>query len=326
MANTADVKAVSPASELAPLQTAANRPTIYPAPVRPGDKIAILAPAGKVNGIFIDLASAVIQEMGYNPVIFPTARGENGSFSGTARERFDDLKEAFGDPEIRAIICGRGGYGTVHLLDSLNALPLEKDPKWLVGFSDISALHAMLANKGIASVHASMVRQIAKGADDNLNTALFDILRGEFPSYNFPPDSLNHLGRAEGKLLGGNLAVLQALIGTPYNIIEPGTILFIEDVAEPVYKVERILYQLKMAGILENLNGLVVGQFNDFKEDGIYEDMYGTMAGVLADYPDLPVAFNLPIGHISGNIPLVESAWANLEITPEGVSLALSPQ
>lgn len=297
--------------------------TIYPAPLEKGDQIAILAPAGPIDRGIVDTAAMVLRDMGYNPIIYSHTFGKHGHFSGTHDERYADLRDALTDPHIRAILCARGGYGVVHNLDSLAGLPLRDDPKWIIGFSDISALHALMASQGIASVHASMARHIALGPDDPDNAALFDILTGRFPTYVFPPDSLNHTGHAEGKLLGGNLAVIADLIATPFDIIHPGTILFIEDVSEPIYKIERIIYQLRLMGVLPKLKGLILGQFTDYRSDDNHDTMEAMLAEALAPYPELPVAFNIPIGHVDHNIPVVESAYATLDITPDAVTLKI---
>lgn len=298
--------------------------TIYPRPLRPGDKIAIISPSGPADSAAVDSAMFVLREMGFNPVCYPHALGRNGHFSGTHDQRLADLKMAFSDPDVRVILCSRGGYGAVHNLDSLSKLDLTSDPKWLIGFSDISALHALLESKGIASVHASMTRHIALGPDDIDNAALFDILRGKFPTYKFSADPLNHTGKAEGILVGGNLAVLQALIGTDMDIFSRrGTILFIEDVAEPIYKIERQLYQLRLMGVFDRINGLIVGQFTEYNADDNHQKMEQMIAEVLADYPKLPVAFNVPVGHVDHNVPLVEGCYATLDITPTGVTLRL---
>lgn len=298
---------------------------IFPTPLQEGDKIAILAPAGHVRPERVEGAAEVIRDLGYEPVIYPTVYLRNGQYSGTDAERLEDLRDAFLDPEIRAILCARGGYGLVHIMDSVAALPLRSDPKWVIGFSDVSALHAVMASKGIASIHASMAQHIARGMEEEENVFLFDILTGSLPSYTFPSDSRNHIGRAEGKLLGGNLAVIQALINTPYDIIQPGTILFIEDVEEPIYKIERIMYQLKLAGILDNLKGLIIGRFTDYKPGENYVHMEDMFADFLSDYPDLPVVFNAPIGHVRHNMPMIESANVILEVSPELVSLSFTP-
>lgn len=296
--------------------------TIYPAPLRPGDKIAVLSPAGPIGRPVVDSAVQVLRAQGYEVVVYPHTFGKNGHFSGTTGERFADLRDALLDPSVRAILCSRGGYGVVHNLDSLAALPLTDDPKWIIGFSDISALHALMASRGIASIHSSMAKQIALGADNGDNASLLSVLRGDMPSYTFPGSPYNHPGHAEGKLLGGNLAVIADLINTPFDIIHPGTILFIEDVSEPIYKIERIMYQLRLSGILPRLKGLVIGQFTDYKPDENHSNMESMLAEMVAPY-GYPIAFGAPIGHVDHNVPLVESSWATLDVTKASATLTL---
>lgn len=295
----------------------------YPRKLRPGDKIAIVSPAGPIDRDIVEKAAAVIRGQGFEPVIYPHAFGRNGHFSGTHDERLADLQAALTDTTVRAILCSRGGYGVVHNLDRLAALPLKDDPKWIIGFSDISALHALMASNNIASIHSSMAKQIMLGADDPDNKMLFGILRGEMPSYTFAPNEYNRTGTATGRLLGGNLAVIADLINTPFDIIHPSSILFIEDVSEPIYKVERILYQLKLSGILPNLKGLIIGQFTDYKPDGNHKSMEDMIHDIVKDY-DYPIAFGVPVGHVDHNIPLIESSEATLSVTPEKVTLTLA--
>ena len=290
---------------------------IYPAPLREGDKIAICSPAGLIAPEKVEAAADVLRDQGWRVEIMPHTFGEHGSFSGTADERFADLSNAQLDPEVKAIICSRGGYGVVHILDRLNKLDLRSNAKWIAGFSDISALHALMAVNGIASLHSSMAAHIMLGADDQDNADMFAILRGERPAYTFDGHNFDRCGVATGKLLGGNVAVLAELISTPYDIIRPGTILFVEDIAEPIYKIERILYQLKLSGVLEHLNGLIVGQFTDYKPDSNFNDMYEMIRDATAPY-DYPVAFNAPIGHVDHNIPLIESAPVTLKVSSTG--------
>lgn len=297
-----------------------SKDIIFPEPLRPGDKIAILAPAGPIARGPVDSAATVLRGLGYNVEIYPHTFGKFGHFSGTHAERLADMRAAFTDPEVRAIICARGGYGVVHNLDSLAALPLTDDPKWVVGFSDISALHSLMASRNIASVHASMAKAIALGPDNADNAALFGILTGEFPRYTWGPSLYNHEGHAEGLLMGGNLAVIADLINTPFDIIRPGTVLFIEDVSEPIYKIERIMYQLRLSGILPKLKGLIIGQFTDYKPDDNHHDMESMLAEVLAPY-NYPIAFGAPVGHVDHNVPFIESCWVSLDVTPEGTTL-----
>ncbi len=291
----------------------------YPRPLKKGDKIAIVSPAGHIYPEKVAGAVTVLYNQGWQPQVMPHALGVSGIYSGTADERYSDLEAAFTDPDVRAILCSRGGYGVVHIMDRLSRLDLAADPKWVIGFSDISALHALMASKGVASIHSPMAGQIMLGTDDPDTDDLFRILRGERPAYTFPAHEYDHQGIAEGKLIGGNVAVLADLIDTPYDVFEPGTILFIEDVAEPIYKIERILYQLKLNGVLGKLGGLVVGQFTDYKPDDSYEHMYDMIRDMTAAY-SYPVAFNVPVGHVSHNIPLIESADVTLKVSPSGTN------
>ncbi len=289
----------------------------FPAPLKKGDKIAICSPAGPVKPEVVEDAVKVLIEQGWKVEVMPHALGKNGYLSGTADERFGDMKAAFADPEVRAILCARGGYGVVHIMDRLNALPIENDPKWVIGFSDISALHALMARKGIASIHASMCAHIKEGADDPDNRDLFAILRGERPAHVFDSHSFDRQGIATGVLRGGNLAVLAELINTPYDLLRPDSILFIEDVAEPVYKIERIIYQLRLSGLLEKTRGMIIGQFTDYKPDSNHADMESMIRDAIAGY-DFPVAYNVPIGHVDHNIPVIESATVTLKVSPSG--------
>lgn len=291
--------------------------TIFPAPLRRGDTIAICSPAGKIDPKIVNGAIEVLRGQGYEIKLMPHALGEYGSFSGTPEERYADLRDAFADPDVRAILCSRGGYGVVHILDRLDKLPLADDPKWVIGFSDISALHALMARKGIASVHSSMCAHIKEGAADPDNEALLDILGGGRPVHIFDSHDFDRPGIATGRLVGGNVAVLADLVSTPFDLIQPDTILFIEDIAEPIYKIERILYQLRLSGVLGRLRGLIVGQFTDYKPSDDHPDMESMIRAAVAPY-DYPVAFNVPVGHVDHNIPLIESATVTLKVSPSG--------
>lgn len=291
----------------------------YPASLKPGDTIAIVSPAGAVDPAKVEGAKTVLEQQGWKVEVLPHALGRHGNFSGTPQERYSDLEAALTDPSVRAILCSRGGYGVVHIMDRLNRLPLGADPKWIIGYSDISALHALMSTHGIASIHAPMAGQIMLGPSDPDTASIFAILRGEAPAYSFPSNPYDRPGIATGQLLGGNLAVLAELISTPYDIIRPGTILFIEDVAEPIYKIERILYQLRLSGVLGSLAGLLVGQFTEYRPDANYTDMETMIRDAVAPY-SYPVAFGVPVGHVDHNIPLVEGANVTLKVSPSGTN------
>ncbi len=290
-----------------------------PPAIQKGDRIAIVSPASAVDPALIDGACRTIEARGYEPVVMPHAKGRCGTYSGTVDERFDDLSAAFLDPTVRAIVCSRGGYGAVHLLQRLDRYYLEADPKWLVGFSDISALHALMHRHRLVSLHASMCKGLCDSESESTRRT-FELLEGGDNHYKLPPHPLNRTGDTSGVLLGGNLAVLQALIDTPYDDLQTDSILVIEDIAEPVYKVDRILNQLRLSGRLERINGLIVGQFTEYKKEGNHDDMYAMIADIVEPY-DFAVAYDAPFGHIDGNMPLRHGADTQLTVTPSGVTL-----
>lgn len=289
--------------------------------MREGDRIAILSPAGIVKPQNVYGAVEVLKDLGWEPYVTEHALGRHGTYAGTASQRYEDLEKAILDPSTRAIMCSRGGYGAVHLLERLNKLPLRDNAKWIIGFSDISALHALMSAHGIMSIHGHMTSHLtSSGGRDDDSLALFDILRGEHVGYDFPGHRYNREGKASGKLLGGNLAVISDLIGTPFDVIEPGTILFLEDVSEPVYKIERVMYQLRLSGVLERLAGLVVGHFTEYSPDVDNASMESMIHEMVSPY-SYPVAFQAPIGHVSHNIPLTVSAPATLTVERDIVTL-----
>lgn len=292
---------------------------IFPRALREGDKIAIVSPAGPAKIPNVEGAVEVLAAEGWIPVVMPHALGKEGAYSGSIDERYDDLYEAFSNPEYRAVLCTRGGYGVVHNLDRLSRLPIQGDAKWVIGFSDISALHALMASKDIASIHASMAEHIRLGASDEDNSNLFDILRGKRPAFSFPSHHYDRQGIADGTILGGNLAVLADLISTPFDILRRDTILFIEDVSEPIYKIERILYQLRLSGVLPSLKALIVGQFTDYRPGESYSDMETMIRDMVEPY-GYPVVFGAPIGHVDHNIPVIENAHVTLKATSTGTN------
>lgn len=295
---------------------------IFPRPLVNGDKIAIVSPASIINPEYVSGAVDVLRRLGWNPYVAPHALGASGSFSGTVSERLADINQALDDPEVRAILCSRGGYGAVHLLDKLDSNAFEEDPKWIIGFSDISALHAYASHHNVASIHSSMCKHIALfGEHDECSRTLIGILRGKMPEYNVEPHCYNRHGVASGKVVGGNLAVISALLATPYSPFETqGSILVIEDIAEPIYKVERILYQLRLAGVFDRISALIVGQFTEYRPDRNYSVMEDMIREAISGF-NFPVAFNFPVGHVDRNLPLVMSAAARLEVAEDGVTL-----
>lgn len=294
---------------------------LTPPPLKPGDRIAIVSPAGIIKPQLVYTALPIFTDQGWVPYVGEHTFNRHGTYAGTDEERYSDLETALTDQDTRAIICSRGGYGAVHLLERLDKLPLRDDPKWIVGYSDISALHALMSKHGIKSIHAPMVKHISEhlGRDED-SKRLFALLRDENQAVYIKPFNKNRYGKAEGTLLGGNLAVIAGLISTPFDVFKPGSILFIEDVSEPIYKVERILYTLKLNGVLGKLSGLIVGRFTNYVADRDNDTMEDMIQTIVAEY-DYPVAYNVPIGHVDHNIPMVCSSTISLSVDSSGVSI-----
>lgn len=292
---------------------------IIPKPLRRDSRIAIVSPAGIARPGDVETGVKVLSDHGWRPEIFPHALGRHGSYSGTLQERLSDLSAALLDPGIDAIICTRGGYGTVHLLDSLEKLPLRRNPKWIVGFSDICALHGLMLRQGIASIHGPMMKHISASGGKNPDfAALCSILEDGTADYSFAPHPYNRSGSVTAPVAGGNLAVGQGLLSTPYTTLRPDTVMLIEDIGEPLYKVERMLHQLRLGGILERLGGLLVGKFVNYTPDANYAEMEALIRDMVAPY-SYPVAFGVPIGHGGDARPVVFGAPARLEVATDGV-------
>lgn len=291
---------------------------IYPKPLKEGDTIAIISPASRVRAEYVEGAVAHLEAVGFKVRIMPHALGAPfGSYAAGEEARLRDFCDAWLDPEVGAILCSRGGYGCVHLLEGLPDSLLRTNPKWVVGFSDVSALHARLQKAGVASIHGSMARYIAE--DINNAVALKELLCSRHPEFEYkvPCRVLRgRPGKVRGRLKGGNFAVLSHLIGTDCDIFAgEGDILFIEDVSEAIYATERMLWQLHLTGALRRAAGLVTGAFTDSRADANYPDTTTMIHDRLIrwGYLDhMPVAFNFPVGHIPENLPLVEGAEVEL--------------
>lgn len=302
---------------------------IMPPFLHPGDRVVILSPSSRIEKAFLKGAAERLASWGLQVQMARHADGHHASYAGTIAHRAEDLQQAMDDLRVKAILCSRGGYGAVHLLDRLDFSRMQEHPKWLIGFSDITALHCLWQKQGIASLHAPMARHLTvEPADDEASQALHDILFGITPSpaYTCPTHPLNRTGSAQGTLRGGNFAVFHGLHGTPYDIPSEGTILFIEDVGERPHAVERMMYNLKLAGVFDRISGLVVGQFTEYEDKGsLGKDLYGALADVVKGY-DFPVCFDFPVGHVVRNLPLITGARARLEVGRKEIKLTMNPQ
>ena len=295
---------------------------IKPQPLRSSDCVAIVSPAGALQQPEVLHAAADrLAAWGLKVVVAPHASARDGYFAGSIDERADDFLAVLRDDSIKAIFCSYGGYGCVHLLPRIGD-EIARFPKWIIGMSDCSALLAACVSSGTMSLHAVQCRHLAQMGNDKSSEFLQKTLFGWLPCYSLPAHPLNRLGSAKGTIVGGNLSVLSALISTPYDILKPERILFIEDINEPLYKIERMLYTLKLSGVLGSLKALVVGSFSGCKEN---KDLGGTAYGLIrrmVEEYDYPVCFDFPVGHGGECYPLIEGATANLEINAEGVEIS----
>ena len=297
----------------------AQQRLFMPAALMPGDTIAIVSPSSTPDSTTIAKGCNTLREWGYVPVVGPHALNDYHGFAGTAEERASDLLWALKAPAVKAILCSRGGDGAVQVLQRIPLQEFRRHPKWLMGFSDATALHSAEVSAGVMSIHSSMCDGISlRGDRDSVNAVLQRLLQGVLPSYQVPAHPLNQRGRAEGILVGGNLSVICGLAGSKYDFLnrtDLGLILFIEDTGESISKVDRMLQQLVIRGVLAKVKGIIVGHFSKYKSPANdYADMYEMLHEYLHHY-DIPVCYDFPVGHHSGlNLPLVEGCRVSLEV------------
>ncbi len=296
---------------------------IYPPSLKHGDTIGIVAPAGRIDPKIVEKACLRLEESGFKTKVSLHVNQHHYNFSSTDENRLHDLQVMMDDKEIKAILCTRGGYGSIRIIDQLDFTEIKKYPKWLIGFSDITVLHSAFQKNGIVSIHGPMCKSFLNYTETSSDIdVLFSFLSGELPQYIVNPHSFNKEGVSKGVLVGGNLSLIQSLRGTPYDFDAEGKILFIEDLSEYLYHLDRIMNSLRIGGVLEKLSGLVVGQFTELKDNEtpfgqtIEEIIYSSVS-----FYDYPVAFNFPSGHIETNYPLILGCEMELKVTKSEVSL-----
>jgi len=299
---------------------------VMPATLRPGDTIAIMSPSSTPDTLTVEKGCQTLREWGYVPVVAPHALNSWHGFAGTADERAADMLWALRDSTVKAIICSRGGDGAVQVLRRIPLSEFRSHPKWVMGFSDATALHCAEVAAGVMSIHCTMCDGISmRGERDSVNAILQRLLQGEMPSYQVPAHPLNQCGEAEGILVGGNMSVFCGLAGSEYDFLnrtDEGLILFIEDTGESMSKVDRMLHHLGIRGILPRLKGIIVGHFSKYKSpDSGFTDMYDMLHEYLQHY-DIPVCYDFPVGHHSGkNYPLVEGCRIRLIVGDGGTMI-----
>jgi len=293
-----------------------------PSFLTPSDQIRILSPSGTINPDYIDGAIKVLSGWGLTVTEGNSARSEYGRFAGTKEQRTADLQIALDDPSVKAILCSRGGYGLAQIIDRIDFTAFKNSPKWLIGFSDISILHNTISNLGIASIHGIMGMHLSKLPVDSAQVQnLKNILFGKLPVYNIPDEPNNRTGKAQGILIGGNLSVLIGLRGSKFDLKYQNAILFIEDVGEKPYQIDRLLQNLRLSGILGQLSGLIVGQFSECEEDpSMMQTMQEIVLTAVNEY-NYPVCFNFPAGHVDYNLPIILGEKVSLNVSKKGVEL-----
>jgi muramoyltetrapeptide carboxypeptidase len=293
-----------------------------PLPLKPGDTIALVATARKVTPGEMRPAIDRIGEWGYRVREGANLYKQDHQFAGSDAERLADLQQALDDPAVKAVLFARGGYGTARIVDGVNLAGFTQHPKWLIGFSDVTVLHSHVHRYAqTCTLHAPMAINFGKAPAPVLD-ALLALLKGERPGITFDNSSLNRPGHATGTLVGGNLSILYSLACTPSDIDTKGKILFLEDLDEHLYHVDRMMVQLKRSGKLRHLAGLVVGDVGEMRDNtkkwGFAADNpYGhTAAEIIHEHVagyEYPVAFGCPAGHRSDNRPLLFGAVAELQ-------------
>jgi muramoyltetrapeptide carboxypeptidase len=296
-----------------------------PSYLKKGDTIAITCPAGFMAKEKVAVCVETLKKEGYKVLVGKTVGSKSTNyFSGTDNDRLKEMQAYLDDKSVKAILCGRGGYGTGRIIDKLNFKTFVSNPKWIIGFSDITLLHShIFTNYKIAMLHAPMAAAFANANHNPANiVSLLKALKGEKNNYTTKPNKLNSVGKAKGKLIGGNIALLANAVGTPSDINTKKCILFIEDIGEQLYAIDRMMYQLKRSGKLTNLAALIVGDFSDMQDTDrpFGKTIHEIISDIVAEY-DYPVCYGFPVGHGNENVALKVGVKYTLEVNKKGASL-----
>jgi muramoyltetrapeptide carboxypeptidase len=283
----------------------------------------MVCPAGAIPIEKVQICVQTLEDWGYKVVMGKTVGGKHYTFSGTDAERAEDLQNMLDNPNIKAVLCARGGYGLSKIIDQINFEKFVAQPKWVIGFSDITVLHAAIHQLGIASIHGPMAAAYSKGLDGAAYIqSEKDILEGRPTSFQVGPHPSNQLGIATAPLVGGNLCLIAHLIGSKYSLDTKGKILFLEDTTEYHYNLDRMLIQLKNAGLLSEIKGLVMGGFTSLKDEwtDIGQDIVSMVQSYVSD-KTIPIAFDFPISHELPNYAVKEGVNYTIEVSTEGTIL-----
>ena len=302
---------------------------IVPEFLKKEDWIGIVSPAGKIDYQAVKPGLNMLQESGYRLLEGANVANSWNQFSATDQQRLDDFQLMIDHPEVKAIICARGGYGSVRILSHLDWSAMKNHPKWVVGFSDITAFHSLLASQDVASIHAAMPGSYYDSQNQPSQSFLLleKALRGEQLQTTIRGHKMNRFGEVMAPLVGGNLSILYSLSGTPYDLDTRGKILVIEDLNEQLYHLDRMMMNMKLSGKLDHLAGLIVGGFTNMKDNDtpFGKSAYEIIHEYISEY-NYPVCFGYPVGHQEENYPLILGKDAQLGIDSGEVVLTQNIQ
>ncbi|NBC82700.1 MAG: LD-carboxypeptidase [Bacteroidetes bacterium] len=297
---------------------------IKPPPLKQGDKVALVAPAKTLEEDYLQKSIDAISSFDVEVIPGKSLYKQHFQFAGTDAERLHDLQSALDDQHVKAIFCLRGGHGTYRILPKLNFSRFLRHPKWIIGFSDITSLHNRVQQLGFCSVHGAMPMNFAKHPNETEPIEkIKQIMHHKNVEYYLPPHPVNRKGAGEGHIVGGNLSVLIGLQGTQFEIDTTNKILFLEDVGENLYHIDRMMMNMWHSGKLNYLKGLVIGEFNQLKDNktDYGMDAYEIIHEKVATF-DYPVIYGFPAGHIPHNLPLCLGNYVSMKVDNQKVQLS----
>jgi muramoyltetrapeptide carboxypeptidase len=296
---------------------------IQPSHLKQGDLIGMVCPAGAIPLERVQTCVQTLEAWGYKVILGKTVGAKHYTFSGTDEQRAEDLQTMLDNPKVKAILCARGGYGLSKIIDQINFSKFIHQPKWVIGFSDITVLHAAIHQIGIASIHGPMAAAFNKGVEGaSYIQSEKDILEGRPTHFEVGPHVSNQFGTATAPLVGGNLCLIAHLVGSKYSLDTRGKILFLEDTTEYHYNLDRMLIQLKNAGLLSEIKGLVMGGFTSLKDEwtDIGQDIVSMVQSYVLD-KSIPIAFDFPISHELPNYAVKQGVSYTFEVSSRGTIL-----
>jgi muramoyltetrapeptide carboxypeptidase len=295
---------------------------ITPPTLKKGDLIYITAPAKATDTASVLYTKDFLEQKGFRVLLSEHCLGTYRYFSGTDEERTSDMQFGIDHPEVKAILCARGGYGCVRIVDQINWANMLREPRWVIGFSDITVFHHRLMKLGVQSIHGSMPLNFEKNSPEALDTML-GILQGATPEITCAGNEFNQQGEANGTLIGGNLSIVFSLLGTDDAYSFDDSILFLEDLAEQLYHLDRMFFALKKTGALGKIKGLIIGGMTDLEDTDNPTGL--TIDEIVSHhfrYTKIPICYDFPIGHFSDNRSVIIGATVKLKVDETSTQLS----